>query len=428
MLEPSTVSVPIAACWTGYAAPGISDYTTHVSQPVFDATSPKQIELLLSAADLAETQVALEPVAVLAKRLRYRTLAATSCLSIAAVVAATAGAATGHGLAGGVVGTMFGVGAIAAIARCRTIWKGALKPVGLNFPASVFPTATQTLLDDVRRGAVRVRFATNARPLEHYPVLPRAEANGPFAPLLLSPDPAVSGLALWSLFAGDKLSVLFEAVGQRKNATEGYNRFILLSAEELEEILAIAFPPDVSDAYGQRYHTLVSHAFRTAQHLLATKSYKGMKPLVSDVCEILKRREGIHEIGLRPGSDSESWMNAAFSSGGYAAINEKLEQAEAELAALLTQKEVMLTVGVSSRETIARWVRQGCFPPPIIVGGGQLRWLRVEVDEWVLRRAEARAMRHVTAPPISSEVSAKSKKRNGILQDALLSWAATSRG
>ena len=304
-----------------------------MSQPVLDATPPKQIELLLSAADLAKTQAELEPLAELAKRLRHRTLVGTGLLSIVAVVAATAGAATGHGLAGGVGGTMFGAGAIAAIARCRTIWKGALKPVGLDFPASDFPTDAQTLLNDIRRGAVRVRFAMNARPLEHYHVLPRAEASGPFAALLLSPDPAVSRLALWSLFAGDKLSVLFEAVGQRKNVTEGYNRFILLSAEELEEILAIAFPTEVSDSYNQRYNTLVSHAFRAAQRLLATKSYKGMKPLVSDVCDILKRREGIHEIGLKPGSDSESWMNAAFSSGGYAAINEKLEQAETELAA-----------------------------------------------------------------------------------------------
>lgn len=50
---------------------------------------------------------------------------------------------------------------------------------------------------------------------------------------------------------------------------------------------------------------------------------------------------------------------------------------------LLTQKEVMRMVNVRSRETIARWVKQRIFPKPMVVGNGQLRWLRSEIREWI---------------------------------------------
>lgn len=56
---------------------------------------------------------------------------------------------------------------------------------------------------------------------------------------------------------------------------------------------------------------------------------------------------------------------------------------------LITQKEVMKLLGVGSRETLDRWIRQGLFTPPIRIGGGRLRWVLAEVEAWIeARKAE----------------------------------------
>lgn len=100
-----------------------------------------------------------------------------------------------------------------------------------------------------------------------------------------------------------------------------------------------------------------------------------------------------------------------------------------EPSALLTQKEVMRRIGVRSRETVARWVRNGAFPSPIVVGGGRLRWLSTEVEAWVLQRAEARTFGHGVAPiPPRTAGSAIPTKPKDILTEDLLSWAAANGG
>ncbi len=50
---------------------------------------------------------------------------------------------------------------------------------------------------------------------------------------------------------------------------------------------------------------------------------------------------------------------------------------------LIDQKATLRMVGVGSRETLARWIRRGLFPPPIHVGGGRLRWVLAEVEAWI---------------------------------------------
>jgi prophage regulatory protein len=57
---------------------------------------------------------------------------------------------------------------------------------------------------------------------------------------------------------------------------------------------------------------------------------------------------------------------------------------------LLDQKTILRMIGIGSRETLSRWIRHGQFPAPIHVGGGRLRWLRVEVEAWIADRAVAR--------------------------------------
>ena len=189
-----------------------------------------------------------------------------------------------------------------------------------------------------------MRFATDARPLMHYQVLPKVEANGPFAPLLLSSDPEISRLALWSLFVGDKLTLLFEVAGpqnaesiigtlagRRTSATFSFNKFIHLPADELDEILALAFPLEIGDTDDRRYNLLVCLSFRIAREQIAAKEYKGMKPLIKDVCDVLNKRERIYDLGLRPNSKTPRWMEDAFSTRGYDPITNKLVEAAAQI-------------------------------------------------------------------------------------------------
>jgi prophage regulatory protein len=43
-----------------------------------------------------------------------------------------------------------------------------------------------------------------------------------------------------------------------------------------------------------------------------------------------------------------------------------------------------------SRSTIYLYIQEGTFPKPINLGPRSVGWLESEVDEWVLRRIEAR--------------------------------------
>jgi prophage regulatory protein len=70
---------------------------------------------------------------------------------------------------------------------------------------------------------------------------------------------------------------------------------------------------------------------------------------------------------------------------------------------LLAQKKVLQLVGVASRETLDRWVRQGRFPPPIRIGGGRLRWVVSEVEAWIEARKAERAP-NVSAPALTPKV------------------------
>ena len=263
-------------------------------QPDINPVTFRQIKPLLSEADLSETESALAPLATAAGDLRRRTITGAVTLSTTAVIAVIAGVVTGPNLVGNMIGTLLGVGAIVILARFRAIWKGKVKPATLYVPVTTLPDAAQTLLDGIRHGAVRVRFATDARPPTEYLVLPKAEVLGPFAPLLLSPDPEVSRLALWSLFVGDKLTLLFEVVDQNAFAPETvaaaiqqgsaprpFNRFILLPADDLDAILELAFPLDVRNSDEKRYNKLVCCAFRIARELLHSRNYKSLKPLIN---------------------------------------------------------------------------------------------------------------------------------------------------
>ncbi len=64
---------------------------------------------------------------------------------------------------------------------------------------------------------------------------------------------------------------------------------------------------------------------------------------------------------------------------------------------ILRMNDVLTLTGIRSRTTIWRRLRDGAFPNPIDLGGGQIGWLENEINEWInsrprrsyLRRGEA---------------------------------------
>ena len=74
---------------------------------------------------------------------------------------------------------------------------------------------------------------------------------------------------------------------------------------------------------------------------------------------------------------------------------------------LLDQNTVLRIIGIGSRETLSRWIRNGQFPAPIHVGGGRLRWLRSEVEAWIADRAMARDAERTSQSPNARGVVAR---------------------
>jgi len=50
---------------------------------------------------------------------------------------------------------------------------------------------------------------------------------------------------------------------------------------------------------------------------------------------------------------------------------------------LLTIDEVMRLTGYRSRSSIYRLVRQNRCPPPVVIGGGRVRWRSGEIEHWL---------------------------------------------
>jgi len=50
---------------------------------------------------------------------------------------------------------------------------------------------------------------------------------------------------------------------------------------------------------------------------------------------------------------------------------------------LLTIDDVMRLTGYKSRSSIYRLVRQKRCPPPVVIGGGRVRWRAGEIEHWL---------------------------------------------
>ena len=50
---------------------------------------------------------------------------------------------------------------------------------------------------------------------------------------------------------------------------------------------------------------------------------------------------------------------------------------------LLTIDDVMRLTGYKSRSSIYRLVRQQRCPPPVVIGGGRVRWRSGEIEHWL---------------------------------------------
>jgi len=53
---------------------------------------------------------------------------------------------------------------------------------------------------------------------------------------------------------------------------------------------------------------------------------------------------------------------------------------------LMTQPQVLQTVGLKSRTSIYRRRLAGTFPAPLDIGNGQIRWRQSDVMEWIASR------------------------------------------
>ncbi len=56
---------------------------------------------------------------------------------------------------------------------------------------------------------------------------------------------------------------------------------------------------------------------------------------------------------------------------------------------LLRLPQVIERVGVS-RATLYRWIADGTFPPPRLLGLRAVAWLSTEIDGWIQERQPAR--------------------------------------
>jgi prophage regulatory protein len=50
---------------------------------------------------------------------------------------------------------------------------------------------------------------------------------------------------------------------------------------------------------------------------------------------------------------------------------------------LLTIDDVMKVTGYKSRSTIYRLMHQNRCPPPVVIGGGRVRWRAGEIERWL---------------------------------------------
>ena len=84
---------------------------------------------------------------------------------------------------------------------------------------------------------------------------------------------------------------------------------------------------------------------------------------------------------------------------------------------LLTQRTVMVMIGIGSRETLARWMRRGQFPRPIKVGGGGLRWLPSDIETWLrtcaIQRDQRSQVMSSTGRTVAKAFGARRGKRHG---------------
>ncbi|WP_201729556.1 AlpA family transcriptional regulator [Acidocella sp. C78] len=50
---------------------------------------------------------------------------------------------------------------------------------------------------------------------------------------------------------------------------------------------------------------------------------------------------------------------------------------------LLTIEDVMRLTGYKSRSSIYRLVHRSVCPPPVVIGGGRVRWRAGEIERWL---------------------------------------------
>lgn len=315
----------------------------------------------------AEASVKLEdvlaPLAARVRRLRvWNQAIIVLALSVAALLAAQV--ALGQVRVAPAMGALLLL-AVARQRRTDMLWEGrtGVFTIGADPIAPVvLPKVAVQVLAELRTGQRKMywRRGDGAGWTEVFP----QQLKGPFGPLLLSHDPAVQALALWSWYGGSRLSVEVEAdegaippaIG---NALPVWvDPSLGLPPEALSSLLAAVLGCIETDAS----KALKYDAMMTANELLQRGiGRESVKALLDATCRALQTADGepvvlhpatrnglLHEpvvlnyrkhrvtpygrkLGLR-GSDSVSWLEDMLT-GRYPNVSEKLQAMAVRLEA-----------------------------------------------------------------------------------------------
>ena len=317
-------------------------------------------DTILGAEASAATDIALAPLAILARRIRRATawgvtamLAAGSVLAIAASVGAggwlsALGAVLCISLALGLTAQRLGLAA--GDSRWWRLY--AVVPIEAKLPMEA-----QRLLEDVRDGRRSVRYHRGQAGKAHD--LSWGLARGKFGPLILASNPADQALMLRDWYGGDGLAIEFENFDNEQEKIQAinenysycsvnsapprhqFNHFLYYDAATFDLILRNAYPEYFVTREGANVPhriKLIVRCLQIARDLLEKGDFVGIADFRDAV---LRRLEGdddatLEHHGLRESSDavSSSWLEKALHSSGYPNIKKRL---------LLAEERVMLT-------------------------------------------------------------------------------------
>lgn len=286
------------------------------------------LDTVLHKRSSADVAAMLAPLARYARRL-HRLNRLTIILSVSAAAVSVA-LVKPYGAWLGVAGIIFGLTAFARQQRTDMVMAAQTGLIAMGAqpaPEIALSAEATELLAACRAGERRVRFRRGET--GEWTELPTALLRSAFAPLLLSVDPHVQALALWSWYGGDRLSVQFETVAAPAQTRNLLAELSALSRDRLDSVLQGAYPDGFLPADdAPREDRLIVCTIQIAHELLSKGRFNKKAELQRRIISRL-RTMGVDHHGLRNTRDqvSDSWMGQLLSPTGYGPINRRIAEA-----------------------------------------------------------------------------------------------------